>query len=285
MDQLQAHRLFFARLVTASAVPLGIDRLIEAFSSVPREHFLGPGPWKIFAGGRFIETPSADPAFLYQDILVAISPERRINNGEPSLHAIGLAALNISEGESVVHIGAGTGYYTAILAELAGKSGSVLSYEIEQDLAQRAAINLSAWTNVSLVNRSGSKEALPPCDVIYVSAGATHPLDAWLDALRLNGRLLFPLTPKERVGAPALGGMLLVTRVGDAGYSARFVCRAAFIPCIGARDEAVAVKLSEAFARNDMHNVRSLWRDTSPDATCWCAGEQWWLSSSEITSP
>ena len=131
---------------------------------------------------RSIETPTADPAFLYQDILVAIAPERRINNGEPSLHAICLAALKVTEGETVVHVGAGVGYYTAIPEKLAGKSGSVLAYEIEQDLAQLAAINLSAWKNVSVVHLSGSQESLPPCDVIYVNAGATHPLDAWLDA-------------------------------------------------------------------------------------------------------
>jgi protein-L-isoaspartate(D-aspartate) O-methyltransferase len=101
----------------------------------------------------FVETPSNDPAFLYQDILIAIAPERHINNGEPSLHAICLTALNITEGETIIHIGAGTGYYTAILAGLVGKHGSVLAYEVEQDLAQRATKNLSAWTNVSVCPR------------------------------------------------------------------------------------------------------------------------------------
>jgi protein-L-isoaspartate(D-aspartate) O-methyltransferase len=284
MDRLEAHRLFFARLVTSSAgTSEATDRLIEAFSTVPREQFVGPGPWKVFASGGFIETPAADPAFLYQDILIALAPERHINNGEPSLHAISLAALNVSKREKIVHIGAGTGYYTAILAALTGKTGTVLAYEIEQDLAQRAATNLSAWTNVSVIQQSGAEGRLPACDAIYVSAGATHPLDTWLDALRPNGRLLFPLTPKEgATGAPGLGGMLLVKRVGDAGYNARFVCRAAFIPCIGARDEETAIKLSEAFTRGGLQNVRSLWRGTTPDATCWCAGNGWWLSSSEI---
>ncbi len=285
MDRLETHRLFFARLVTSSErASEATDRLIRAFSSVPREQFVGPGPWKVFASGGLIETPTADPAFLYQDMLVALAPERRINNGEPSLHAISLAALNVSEGEKIVHIGAGTGYYSAILTELAGKTGTVLAYEIEQDLAQRAATNLSSWKNVSVIQQSGSEGTLPACDVVYVSAGATHPLDTWLEALRPNGRLLFPLTPKEGAGgAPAVGGMLLVTRVGEALYRARFVCSAAFIPCIGARDEATAAKLSEAFARGGLQDVHSLQRDTTPDATCWCSGKGWWLSSVEIT--
>ena len=283
MDRLEAHRLFFARLVTSSAgASQATDRLIEAFSSVPREQFVGPGPWKVFASGSFIETPTADPAFLYQDILVALAPERRINNGEPSLHAISLAALNVIEGEKIVHIGAGTGYYTAILAELTGKSGTVLAYEIEQDLAQRAATNLSSWTNVSVIHQSGSEGTLPVSDVVYVNAGATHPLDTWLDALRPKGRLLFPLTPKEGAeGAPAVGGMLLVRRLGETRFSARFVCSAAFIPCIGARDEETGRNLSQAFARGGQRDVRSLWRGTLPDATCWYAGKGWWLSSSQ----
>lgn len=260
------------------------DRLIEAFCSVPREQFVGPGPCKVFASGGFIETPTADPAFLYQDILVALAPERRINNGEPSLHAISLAALNVREGEIVVHIGAGTGYYTAILAELTGKSGTVLAYEIERDLAQRATANLLSWTNVSVIHQSGSEGTLPVSDVIYVSAGATHPLDHWLDALRPNGRLLFPLTPTEGPnGAPAVGGILLVTRVGEIRFSARFVCSAAFIPCIGARDEETGRNLSEAFSRGGQQDVRSLRRGTTPDDTSWCAGQRWWLSSVEIT--
>ena len=50
--------------------------------------------------------------------------------------------------ERVVHIGAGTGYYTAILAELTRKNGTVLAYEIERDLAERAETNLSSWVNV-----------------------------------------------------------------------------------------------------------------------------------------
>ena len=51
-----------------------------------RGSFVGPGPWKVFAGSNYVETPTDDAAFLYQDVVVALAPERRINNGEPSLH-------------------------------------------------------------------------------------------------------------------------------------------------------------------------------------------------------
>ncbi len=52
-----------------------------------------------------------------------------------------------------------------------------------------------------------------------------------------------------------------------------------FIPCVGARDEETAKKLTIAFKRGDMGSVRSLHRNTLPDNTCWCAGDGWWLST------
>src|ERR1700693_1798785 len=142
MERLEAHRYFYADLITASAGAGKNERLREAFAATPRERFIGPGPWKVFAGGRHMETPSDDPAFLYQDVVVALAPERGINNGQPVLHAINLAALDVKEGETVLHIGAGTGYYTAVLARLTGATGVVVAYEIGQDLAARAEGNL-----------------------------------------------------------------------------------------------------------------------------------------------
>jgi protein-L-isoaspartate(D-aspartate) O-methyltransferase len=287
MDRLQAQRRFFADLITASAgISKSNSRIADALASVPREHFVGPGPWKIFTASGLVQTPSDDPAFLYQDVVVAIAADRGINNGQPLLHAICLAALNLTEGETILHIGAGTGYYTALLSKLAGPIGSVLAYEIEQDLAQRAAINLADFSNVTVHHRSGSEGPLPDCDAIYVNAGATAPLDVWLDALRPNGRLLFPLTPTEGPAAiTGAGAMLLVTRTSSDDFHGRFVCPAMFIPCVAARDEATAAKLSAAFKRGDYRNVRSLRRNSSPDETSWCAGNGWWLSTSPISSP
>jgi protein-L-isoaspartate(D-aspartate) O-methyltransferase len=282
VERLEAHRLFFANLITANAgVPKGNERLKTAFGSTPRERFAGPGPWKVFTAKGYIETPTEDPAFLYQDVVVAVAAERRINIGQPVLHAICLAALDLKEGESVVHIGAGTGYYTALLARLTGPTGSVVAYEIEKDLAERATHNLSDYPNVTIRHRSGSEGPLPEYDTIYVNAGATAPLDIWLDALRPNGRLLFPLTPVNGPrGMPGAGGILLITRGSSGRYDARFVCLAMFIPCVGARDDQTALKLAVAFKRGDFRNVRSLRRNTAPDETCWCSGNGWWLSSS-----
>jgi protein-L-isoaspartate(D-aspartate) O-methyltransferase len=284
MDRLQAHRQFFADLITSSAgISRGDRRLASAFATVPRENFLGPGPWKVFTASGPVETPSDDPAFLYQDVVVAIAPDRGINNGQPLLHAISIAALNLEHTETVLHIGAGTGYYTAILSKLVGPNGSVIAYEIEEDLAARAARNLAQYTNTSVHHRSATEGPLPECDAIYVSAGATAPLDIWIDALRPNGRLLFPLTPGDSPGgAPGAGAMLLLTPVSSDDFHARFISPAMFIPCVGARDEATSADLAAAFKRGDYRYVRSLHRNSVPDQTAWFAGNGWWLSTSEI---
>lgn len=280
MERLQAFRSFFADLLSANAgIPLTNTALRAALAFVPREQFVGPGPWRVFTRAGYIQTPSDDPAFLYQDFAVAIAEDRQINNGQPLLHVACLAALNPKPGESAIHIGAGTGYYTALLANLVGSSGSVDAYEIEQDLAERAAQNLSDLPWVRVHHRSGTIAPLPSCDLVYVSAGATAPLDVWLDALCPGGRLLFPLTPAEVGRKAAPGGMLLIKRSGEERFDARFVCPAAFIACSGARDQETGQKLSEAFRRGDLHRVRSLHRNSSPDDSSWVAGNGWWLST------
>jgi protein-L-isoaspartate(D-aspartate) O-methyltransferase len=280
MASLEAHRTFYAELITAAAgAPK--SRLTSAFAATAREHYLGPGPWKVFAGRGYIQTPSDDPAFLYQDILVALDADRGINNGQPALHAICLAALDVKEDETIVHIGAGTGYYTAVLAHLAGAGGAVYAYEIDPVLGEKTARNFAGQSNVTVYQRSGAEGSLPRCDVIYVSAGATAPLNMWLDALRPAGRLLFPLTPDGIGEWPGAGGMLLVTRVAEEQLDARFIAPVMIVPCVGARDSDTAAKLSEAFRRGDSRNVRSLRRGTSPDETCWCSGSDWWLSTSQ----
>lgn len=274
MSSIEAARRYYARLVSGQG---GVQdpRVTEAFAATPRERFVGDGPWTVFnfAGG-YMETPSGDHAWLYQDVLVALSRDQRINNGMPSLHARCLNALALRAGETVLHVGTGTGYYTSILASLVGPAGSVTGYEIEPVLLAKAKANLAGLANVSVQGASGTGDALPSCDAIYVNAGATHPVEAWLDALRPGGRLLFPLTPDE-----GLGGMLLVTRAEGEAWRARFVCAAAFIPCAGARDPRMAGVLANTFWRQSLWTVRTLHRDVLPDESCWVAGDGWWLST------
>ena len=175
-------------------------RIEEAFAAVPREDFSGPPPWHISGGGILSQTED-DLARLYDDVLVAIDAKRGINNGQPSLHALCIDALAPKEGETVVQIGAGAGYYTAILARLVGPTGRVIAYEIEPGIAERARLNLAGYPQVEVRAHSGVGEALPRADCIYVNAAASHPVRVWLEALNVGGRLLFPLQA-ERSRAP-----------------------------------------------------------------------------------
>jgi protein-L-isoaspartate(D-aspartate) O-methyltransferase len=273
MDRIEAHRLFFAKLITANAGIAPGSEIEAAFASTPREQFVGPPPWRIFTRSGYVESPD-DPALLYQDVVVSLGGEGPFNNGQPTLHAFCLAALDLKKGERVVHVGAGSGYYTTLLAKLVGETGAVEAYEVVPEFARRAVDNLAEFSYVTVHSRSGAEGPLPKCDVLYVNAGATGPLDVWLDALRPKGRLLFPMTPDEGAGA-----MLLITRQDDGSFAARFLIQAQFVPCIGARDEATARRLSEAFRNSGWAKVKSLHRNNAPDESCWFAGDGWWLST------
>lgn len=278
MKDLDALRRFYARLVTTSA---GVEdpRIVGAFASIERERFLGAGPWqiKVVADG-YTGSETDDPAVLYQDIVVGIVPSKGLNNGEPSLHAKCLGAAAPKLGEIAIHVGAGTGYYTAILAQLVGRTGHVHAFEIEADLARRAAENLTQDINVTVYAQSALAGPLPTADIIYVSAGVTHVPEVWLDALALRGRLVLPLTPTERLGC-----MLLVTRRSNATYAARVLSTAGFIACVGARDERQSRALAAALDARTPDDVRSLRRGSEPDETAWCVGDGWWLSTAAPT--
>ncbi|HWE45924.1 MAG TPA: hypothetical protein VG407_07835 [Caulobacteraceae bacterium] len=267
-------RAFYARLTVAKGG--GDEMLTRAFEAVDRAAFVGPGPWKVFAGAGYVETPGADPALVFQDEVIALKPDLGINNGEPSLHARCLAAAAPKPGETAIHVGAGTGYYTAILAELVGRNGRVDAYEVEADLADTARTLLGAWPQVTVHARSALEPPLPAVDVIYVSAGLSHPPIVWLEALKPGGRLIFPLTA-GRVG----GLMMLLTRTGDDVYAVRLVSGAMFIPCVGGQDERQAQALMSALSGGAHAAVRSL-RRGQPDATAWLAGDDWWFSTATV---
>ncbi len=272
MSRLEVQRRFYARFVTAKG-DVTEPRIVEAFASIRRERFLGKGPWNVPVANGYLPTETDDPIILYQDILVGLDQQRQLNNGEPSLHAKCIGAALPQPADLVIQVGAGTGYYTAIFAHLVGDTGRVEAYEINPDLARRAARNLSKCVTVTVHQRSALEAALPTANVIYVCAGATHVPPVWLDALAIGGRLVMPLTTNEGPGF-----MLLVTRLA-AGYAARILCSAYFTPCIGARDDEHSRILAMALSGRPTAEVRSLRRGNDPDQTAWCVGVGWWLST------
>lgn len=262
---------------------LGSRAVFEAFATVPRESFVGPGPWRIMSPMRmagYWTTENADPRHVYHNALIALDEARGINNGQPSLWASLFDQLDITVGEHVLHLGCGTGYYSAIAAELVGPAGKVIAVEIDARLAEQARTALGPWPQASVLNADGSSISLDPADMIIVSAGATHPLGVWLDALNPRGRLLLPMTTDDQGG-----GMLMVTRQSTDAYAARFLCPVGFIEFTGVRDPEISRRLAAAFEHDSGMPVKSLRRPPDePDETCWLAGEGWWLSTRIVST-
>lgn len=277
-------RQVYATLVAGPA-SVADPRIEAAFAAIPREAFAGPAPWTILTpasrrfrqhGPVYVRTPDDDPAFLYQDVLIALDAERGIHIGQPSLHALCLDALSPQPGETAIQVGTGSGYYTALLAHLIGPTGQVHAFEIDPALAARATANLTPWPWVRICARSGVADPLPAADAIYVNAGAARPARAWLDVLQPGGRLLFPLQ-----SAQGRGGMLLLQRPSSgSAWPARFVSYAIFIPLRDMPPEDGS-GLTAAFARGDLRAVRSFRLAAPPDASCWYDGGDWWLSTRE----
>jgi protein-L-isoaspartate(D-aspartate) O-methyltransferase len=273
-------RRYFAEEIRAVA-NLQSEALVAAFAKVPREHFLGPGPWQIMnpdRGEGYRATPDADPKHLYHNILVAIDPERRLNNGQPSYLAFCLESLELHAGARVLHVGCGVGYYTAIMAEVVGTTGHVMGVEIDAELAARACANLAYLSQVEVVHGDGGKYVPGPCDAVFINAGATQPNNVWLDCLRPGGRLILYLTATFENDDTGRGMMLKVKRE-ECGYAAHFLASVSVYHCIGARDEEANQRLHAAFRRGAWGAVQSLRRDPhESNDTCWLHGDGFCLS-------
>ncbi len=285
--ELKIIRAAYAKQILAAARVVNDPRLEAALSAIRREDFLGPGPWPIMRWFRdYVTTPDADPVYLYTDDLVGILPERQLNNGQPSLHAHLVHQASPAAGEHVVHVGTGTGYYTALLAHLAGSSGRITGIEYEPELAARTKANLKGYPNVEIIEGDGTLVSFDQADVIYVNAGCTRPAPNWLDRLADGGRLILPMTSDEGFGAKSIermasaGAVFRIERRGH-DYLARWISGVAIFPCAGNRDEASERTLAEAFAKGGWQQVTRLYRDEEiPEERCWVSGPGWCLATS-----
>ncbi|MGK6312727.1 protein-L-isoaspartate O-methyltransferase family protein [Neorhizobium sp. DT-125] len=282
------HRQIYARQMLAKAGVARNGRLLAAFAKVPREKFVGPAPWVYSDFRNYRELASDDPLVLYQDVLIGLDTKRGVNNGMPSLHAGALDALAIREGETVAHLGAGTGYYTAIVAELVGPSGRVIAIEYDEALADRARQNLAGYRNVEVVAGDATEWPKDDADVVYANFALDHPPAAWIDNLAVSGRALFPLgipavEDGRRAGFTRIAGFLMVDRRA-AGFGAKFLQPVSFVWAEGQEPppEDRHAGLAEAFRSRRGYQVRSLrWR-TPPTGEEWYGEEDWGLSFEEV---
>ncbi len=197
--------------------------------------------------------------------------------GQPSLHAVLLSHAQIKDGEHVVPVGAGTGCYTAIIAHLVGPSVKVTAIEVDPELARQAHANLSLRQNARVLQANGGDADFGTADVIYVSAGVTHPVKAWLwlDGLLEAGHLILPLTTDASVRAKGgacdyakmarRGAVFKIERLGT-DFSAQGICPAAYILAEGVRDKVSERALAFAFEKGDGKKVTRLYRsDNLPE--------------------
>lgn len=278
LDRMEQGELAIVRRAYAKQIMVPFNaahpRVEAAFATVRREAFLGPGPWPIAYRRGYVPTPDDDPIYLYQDLLVGIVPERRLNNGQPSGHAMLMAQADPRPGEHVVHIGAGVGYYSAILAHLVGESGQVTAIEYDPDLAARLAANFSGQPNVRAVQGDGARIDFDPADVIYVNAGASRPVDLWLDRLKDGGRMILALTRDKDAG----GAWFRIERRGHE-FLAKWILAADLFPCEGVRDAESERALVAALEKGGWDRVTRLYRRGDvPEEQCWLKGPDWCLA-------
>jgi protein-L-isoaspartate(D-aspartate) O-methyltransferase len=284
LTDLASRRRFFAEEIEAVA-NLKTASLVEALATIPREQFLPRGPWLVqgdISGPR--QTPDADPSRVYHNYSIAIDPARQLFNGAPGLIAGTLDVLRLKPGDRVLHVGAGLGYYSALIGHIVRAAGQVLAIEVDEQLADAAGSNLAAmpWVEVRAGNATAPLER--QFDAILVSAGTTHPQDAWLEALAPGGRLILPLTAGLAAMGPIGKGVLTqITNRGDgsaqASLDARVLTFIAIYSGIGLRDEHLNEALGKALMRVPFPPLRRLRRDPhEPTDGCWLHGDRFCFS-------
>ncbi len=188
-------------------------RVLAAMQRVPRERFIAAS-----LGG-----------LAYADRALAIDCGQTIS--QPYMVALMTESLELSGHQRVLEIGTGSGYQTAILAELARQ---VISIERHAELQRKAGVVLRqlGYEHVRLVVGDGTlgHASEAPYERILVTAGAAQCPPALIEQLADDGILVIPLGGGE-------GQVLqrLVKREGRAEWEALVSCR--FVPLVGATDE------------------------------------------------
>jgi protein-L-isoaspartate(D-aspartate) O-methyltransferase len=282
-------RRFFADELEA-VCRLRSPSLVDAFATVPRERYLPPGPWSVLADGDFMAgvrtrvTADADPARVYHNIAVAIDPQRQLFNGQPATLGVWLDALELTPGARVLHIGCGLGYYTAVMAHCVGPTGRVVALEVEESLVAEARTNLVSLPWVDVRHADGSGPLHETFDAILVNAGVTHPLDVWLDAIAVGGRMILPLTGTMAAMGSNIGKglVLLLTGQETGDFSVRVLTVVAIYSALGLRDAEMNDRLGKAMMGGPMkwQSITRLRRDPH-EATpaCWLHGPRFCLST------
>jgi protein-L-isoaspartate(D-aspartate) O-methyltransferase len=205
-----------------------------------------------------------DPARPSEEVLRVIYSDQalgtRFRDGLPSssssqssVVADMLEALELEPGMRVLEIGTGTGYNAALLAEIVGNRGSVVTVDIDAGIAAEAeeALLAMGYGSVQVVVRDGA-EGVPgdaPFDRILVTVGCPDLSLRWQEQLTEEGRMVVPL---EHAG---LHPLVMLTK-GNEGLEGRFFAWTAFIPIRGLLHQELP--WPAVFVRDQKHTARKL---------------------------
>ena len=190
---------------------LGEARLLNAFRRVPRHLFVPPEAYRQ----------------AYEDHPVEIGFDQTIS--QPYMVALMTHCLQLKGSEKVLEVGTGSGYQTAILAEL---GSTVFTVERIPALATQAQKRLESLGYVNIFFKSGDgsfgwpEEA--PFDAILVSCAAKEPPKPLLDQLKEGKALVIPL-------GGALQQTLTILRKMGEGFVAQNICPCVFVPLVGGK--------------------------------------------------
>ena len=179
----EAHRQLVDHLIAKNAI--SSDRIEAAFRMVARHSFLPGRPTRV--------------AYEDRPVVLRVDEDGKPTStaSQPTMIAKMLDQLDAGVGDDVLEIGTGSGYEAALLAEIVGQSGSVVSIEIDEDLAEAARSSLARSEHREVVVVTGDGrlgyEARAPYDRIIVTAGSPEVENAWRDQLVSGGRLVVPL--------------------------------------------------------------------------------------------
>src|SRR3989344_4363311 len=156
---------------------LKTDNIIKAFRKVQRE--------------KFVLSEHKD--YAYADEPLPIFKKQTIS--QPSTVAIMTEALKPEKGNNILEIGSGSGYQAAILSEIVGSKGRVVTIERHHELAEFARKNLEGRKNVILIEGDGTLgcQEYAPYDRIIVTAEAPLLPEALIKQLKEKGRLVIPI--------------------------------------------------------------------------------------------
>ena len=169
--------------------------------------------------------PESSRHLAYEDVPMAIGDDQTIS--QPYIVALMVAALDLRRSDVVLEIGTGSGYQSALLAQLARH---VTTIERIDTLAESAKLRLETlgYGNVEVVKAEGRLgcEAGAPFDAIIVAAGAPKLPRELMEQMAKGGRLIVP------VGSRDNQELMKVVRSADA-YSIETLGACRFVPLIG----------------------------------------------------